>query len=174
MDQLTFDQILARIDREKAATAVAHSVVYLGGLLDWGVDEFMAVQETLFTALPEGLPSVGDQDDEALKFWGTISLEVGNDCDYDPDEQDEEPVSPANERRVVFYTNESFYEADSGSYVVAKITEDEAGYEVWARVHTLEAAKLTAAAQNEAIGVDDDVLLTVVASSMRQGNRSWE
>src|SRR6185312_8764847 len=85
MEQMTYEQVLAAIDPAKAVAAVARSVIYLGGLTDWGVDEFMAVQEELSGALEgSGLPHFGDQDDETFKFWGTMSLAAGNDCDYEP------------------------------------------------------------------------------------------
>lgn len=88
--QKTYAEVLAMIDREAAARAVAKSLVYLGGKLDWGVDEFMGVQEALFSAKPAGLPDVGDQDDDALKFWGLLSEELGFDHDYEPEEEDED------------------------------------------------------------------------------------
>jgi hypothetical protein len=90
MQQLTYEDVLAKVDREKAARAVASCLVYLGGLEDWGSDEFCAVQETLFAAKPADLPTVGDQDDDALEFWGTISSSLGNETDYEPDEDDDE------------------------------------------------------------------------------------
>jgi hypothetical protein len=174
MEQMTYEQVLATIDREAAAQFVATSAIYLGGLLNWGADEFEGVQEGLWSVLQDtGLPSVGDQDDEALKFWGTLGNELGYVTDYEPDEdQDEEPVSGANPKRVVWYTNESFFDRETDMYVVAQVTEDEAGYDVYARYATVEAALEKAADLNALHGMSADVVLTVVASSMRLGNRS--
>jgi hypothetical protein len=85
MEQMTYEQVLASIDRELAARAVARCAIYLGGLTDWGADEFEAVQEQLAHVVKEaGLPHFGDQNDETFKFWGTMSLAAGNDCDYEP------------------------------------------------------------------------------------------
>ena len=180
MEQMNYDQVLAEIDPERAAQAIAGMLIYLGGQLDWGSDEFAAVTEMLDGVRPASLPEFGDQDDDALKFWGTLCLDLGNQTDYEPDEEsvpdweDRLPagVSGANEKRVVWYTNESFFDPESGMYVVAQVTEDEAGYDVYARYATLEAALEKAADLNALHGMSADVVLTVVASSMRLGNRS--
>jgi hypothetical protein len=94
MEQQTYDQVLAKIDPERAAQAIAGMLIYLGGVLDWGSDEFAGVTEILDGVRPGSLPEIGDQDDEALKFWGTLSLELGNHTDYEPDEDDEDEVEP--------------------------------------------------------------------------------
>ena len=93
MEQMTYEQVLAEIDPERAAQAIAGMLIYLGGQLDWGSDEFAAVTEMLDGARPAVLPEFGDQTDDALKFWGTLCLDLGNETDYDPDEEpeDDEP-----------------------------------------------------------------------------------
>jgi hypothetical protein len=73
--------------------------------------------------------------------------------------------------RIVYYTNEGFYDAASDQCIVAQIVENEAGYGPWSYEPTLEQAKAVAAANNAALGVSDDDVLEVVVSSMRQGNR---
>lgn len=91
MDQMTYDQVLASIDREKAAKFVTETVIYLGGRLDWGSDEFEGVTQGLRAALAgSNLPDHGDVRDGVLKFWGTLALELGYETDYAPDEEDEE------------------------------------------------------------------------------------
>jgi hypothetical protein len=80
-------------------------------------------------------------------------------------------VSPANGARVVFYTNESFFDPEAGMYMVAMITQDEAGYNVYARYDDLERAQDKAADLNALFGNSSDDVLTVVASSMRLGTR---
>jgi hypothetical protein len=70
---------------------------------------------------------------------------------------------------VVFYTNEGFYEAESSSYLVARIIENEAGYDIWERYPTIEEARARCAVLNEKVGADQDNVLSVVASSMRMG-----
>lgn len=85
MEQMTYEQVLASIDRERAAAAIAGMLIFLGGLDQWGGEEFSAVQEMLDGARPDTLPEFGDQDAAALKFWGTLSAELGNVTDYDPD-----------------------------------------------------------------------------------------
>lgn len=95
MEQMTYDQVLAGVDREAAARFVASTLVYLGGLTDWGSDAFAGVTEGLIGLEPEGAPSFGGDSEEALKFWGTLSLEAGYHSDYEPDEEDEdEEVEP--------------------------------------------------------------------------------
>jgi hypothetical protein len=90
MEQQTYEQILAGINREEAAKFVAGALAYLGGKSDWGSDEWAGVCEGLHGFEPAGAPAFGNDSDESLKFWGTISLELGCESDYEPDEQDEE------------------------------------------------------------------------------------
>jgi hypothetical protein len=172
MKQMTYEQVLAAIDPAAAQRAVADSVIYLGGKLDWGSDEFQGVQECLGIALAgSGLPGFGDQSDEVLKFWGTLSLEAGNDCDYEPEDEDAiELTDEVSDPRVVFYTNEGFFEPETSSYLVAKVTENQAGFDIWRRYPTLDLAQAEAVRMNLRFEVDPDAVLTVVASSMRLSN----
>jgi hypothetical protein len=70
---------------------------------------------------------------------------------------------------VVWYTNESFFERESGKYVVARIAEDSPGYEVWDRFATLADAQAAAATANQTHGLSEADVLAVVVSSMRAG-----
>lgn len=66
------------------------NLAHLGGKLEWSMDDNRVVAETL-AMLPDrhyGLPSAGDQDDEALRFYGEIALEIGLTTDYVPDPPD--------------------------------------------------------------------------------------
>lgn len=84
MKQMTYDQVLASIDREAAARAIASAVIYLGGQEDWGTAEFGAVQEDLTRAIEgSGLPHYGDQDRETLRFWGLLCRELDYQTDYE-------------------------------------------------------------------------------------------
>jgi hypothetical protein len=76
-------------------------------------------------------------------------------------------VSPANAPTVVWYTNEGFYEPATKQYVVARVTEDERGYDAWSRHDTIEEARQAADGANRTHGVVGDDILRVVASSMR-------
>jgi len=53
----------------------------------------------------------------------------------------------------------------------ARITEDEPGYEVWARYDELAQAALRVSEENRRLGMSTDDVLAVVVSSMRLGNR---
>lgn len=83
-------------------------------------------------------------------------------------------VSPANAKRVVYYTNEGFFDPVRKEYIVARVTEDEAGYDPYAAMPTIEGAKTLVAEMNGELGFDDETVLTVVSSSMRLGNRAWK
>lgn len=111
-----------------------------------------------------------EPDDGGAIWYHPANMSAFCDGDDEPDlARQAEPVSPAN--RVVYYTNESFFEPDTRMYVVAQITENEAGYGVWSRHETLEAAQAVVGANNGLLEVSDDDVLTVVMSSMRMGNR---
>ena len=73
--------------------------------------------------------------------------------------------------RVVFYTDESFAEDSvTGTvYNVARITEDQPGYEVAGGYSTLEAASENARRMNVIKGNSEQDVLDVVASSMSAG-----
>lgn len=73
-------------------------------------------------------------------------------------------------KRVAYYTNESFYNSDQRGFVVAKVTENEAGYEETFGLHkTVEAAEYTANKLNQQNGLLREDVLDIVASSMRLG-----
>lgn len=74
--------------------------------------------------------------------------------------------------RIAYYTNESFYDREMGMYFIAKVTENEAGYErsslgLFAGV---DAARIEADRLNDNMGHTRDDVLDIVASSMRQGS----
>ena len=77
----------------------------------------------------------------------------------------QDSVSPA--KRVVFYTNEGFFDVSTNQYVVARITENERGYDVYTKHATIEEARLAAETANQTHGLAVEDVLTVVASSMR-------
>lgn len=74
------------------------------------------------------------------------------------------------DNRFCFYANESFFDRDSQSYFVAKVTQDEAGYEVtsWSFREPRQAQD-KADKLNDNLGWTRDDVLDIVASSMRQG-----
>ena len=71
------------------------------------------------------------------------------------------------DKRVVFYTNEGFFDRETDKYIVARITEDERGYDRWSLHDTIEEAVDHAAKLNGDLGIATEDVLTVVASSMR-------
>ncbi|AGM12369.1 hypothetical protein PEGLEG_141 [Mycobacterium phage PegLeg] len=72
--------------------------------------------------------------------------------------------------RICYYANESFYDHAKGDYVVAVVTEDEAGYNTLSTVYgSAERAKAAADALNQDLGLSRDDVLDIVASSMRAG-----
>lgn len=95
MDQMTYEQVLASIDRERAAAVVANLLAYHGGNTEWDYEFFDGVTEALASLIPEGAPHIGADEDGALKFWGTIALDRGIATDYDPDEPDEDETVTA-------------------------------------------------------------------------------
>ena len=74
-------------------------------------------------------------------------------------------------KRVVFYTNDSFAEDTKHGtiYNVARVTEDEPGYEVAGGYSTQEAATENARRMNVIKGNSEQDVLDVVASSMSAG-----
>ncbi|WP_195165898.1 hypothetical protein [Mycobacteroides abscessus] len=73
--------------------------------------------------------------------------------------------------RTCYYTNESFFERDSQQYVVALITENEAGYEPTDTYRELGEAIRIADKQNAELGLSADDVSQIVTSSMRLSQR---
>lgn len=118
-------------------------------------------------------PIEPDDGGAILYHPANMSMMCDGDESVDLTRQAEPGVSPANDKRVVFYTNESFFDRETGMYVVARVTEDEAGYEGVRRFTTVAEAQAFADQLNAEKGIDTDTILTVVVSSMRLGNRAW-
>lgn len=74
-------------------------------------------------------------------------------------------MSPASGPRLVAYAHESILD-ESGDYVVAMITEDEAGYSPSTYTGTLEYCQSVATTINERRGLCAEDVLDVVASSI--------
>jgi hypothetical protein len=75
--------------------------------------------------------------------------------------------------RIAYYTNESYYDASKGGYVVAEVTENEAGYRTLSGGFSdVMAAKARADELNANVGISWDDVLDIVASSIRQGSIS--
>jgi hypothetical protein len=122
----------------------------------------------------EHCDQVIEPDDGGAIWYHRDSMEAFCDPEGEQDlARQAEPavVSPANGARVVFYTNEGFFDPQEGLYALAQITQDEAGYAVYAWYDDLERAQDKAADLNALFGNSTDDVLTVVASSMRLGNR---
>ena len=84
----------------------------------------------------------------------------------------ETPKVTIKKKRVAYYTNDAFLtDTVMGQrYELARVTENEAGYEVAGTYRTLEAAKQSADTQNAANGLDNNAVMEIVASSMRMGS----
>ena len=74
--------------------------------------------------------------------------------------------------RVAYRSDESFYDADLGGYLVAEITENEPGYRVAKAYPQLADAQAEAARRNDENGIGTDAALDIVTSSMRASNAS--
>jgi len=70
---MRIQEIAAMIPPHEAQLAVAKVFVALGSQFDWNSDTLDQVAEGVAGAHPQGLPSVFDQDDEAVKFWDEVT-----------------------------------------------------------------------------------------------------
>lgn len=69
--------------------------------------------------------------------------------------------------RVCYHTNESYFDRDSQQYTVARITENERGFEPAYSYRELGEAMRVADQQNAALGLSADDVSQIVISSMR-------
>lgn len=65
-------EIAARIPAEVAQLAVARVLTALGSETDWSSDTLDEIATAVAPAHPAGLPSVFDQDDDAVTFWQEV------------------------------------------------------------------------------------------------------
>ena len=72
--------------------------------------------------------------------------------------------------RIAYRSDESFYDTISGQYLVAEITENEAGYLPVSWHPELADAESDAARRNTANNLTMDDVVAIVFSSMRQGS----
>lgn len=68
----------------------ADELIALGAKTEWSLEDNFACTESLVAvgAREYGLPSAGDQDDEALRFYGEAAIALGYETDYEPDDDD--------------------------------------------------------------------------------------
>ncbi|HJT94050.1 MAG TPA: hypothetical protein VJ777_19310, partial [Mycobacterium sp.] len=64
--------IAAMVDPAKAQRAIADVMACLGMDSEWGSETIEHVASAAKSAFPEGLPSVFDQDDDAVSFWSSL------------------------------------------------------------------------------------------------------
>lgn len=74
-----------------------------------------------------------------------------------------------NMARVCYQTNESYFSRADQGYYIAKITEDEAGYEPFGLCRVLGEAVEKVQELNDELGLTHDDVADIVASSMRLG-----
>lgn len=60
------------IDPDKARLAVADAMVAMGREQDWDSETIEHVASALSSAFPDSVPSVFDQNDDAVDFWQSV------------------------------------------------------------------------------------------------------
>lgn len=82
-------------------------------------------------------------------------------------ERHSDELSPPT--HTAFYTNESFYNREMQTYLIARITAGEAGYVASPGAADLTTARAEADALNTEAGLTKDQVYAIVASSMARG-----
>jgi hypothetical protein len=62
-------EVAEQIPAATAKLAIANVLAVLGSQSDWSADTLDDVAAAVAAAHPKGLPSIFDQDDEAVAFW---------------------------------------------------------------------------------------------------------
>lgn len=65
-------EVAEQIPAATAKLAVANVLAVLGSRSEWSSDTLDDVAAAVAAAHPKGLPSIFDQDDEAVEFWGSV------------------------------------------------------------------------------------------------------
>lgn len=106
---------------------------------------------------------------------GGIQYRLAGEEDWEElDYEDEDELThvrtlegPTRMSRYCFHADESFTDAATGKFIIAKITEGEPGYEVAsANWDTVEAAQAAARMDNAKLGLTEQDVLDIRASSM--------
>lgn len=76
---------------ERLIEWAADALILLGAKSEWSMEDNFGTTETLARlASAYGLPPAGDQDDEALRFYGEAAQALGYESDLDEMDEDEE------------------------------------------------------------------------------------
>lgn len=69
----TFDELIETIHPGEAVDAVAHMLRILGRAEDWNADTIDALVNAILNAKPPTLPSICNQDPQALAYWTNLT-----------------------------------------------------------------------------------------------------